>query len=67
MHPPTPPAFLPSPARLQDTKLSRMDTPGGPLPPVQAFLKANPGKWEADRSRELMYSQHVMGYLHRLA
>lgn len=62
---------LPHPIR-QDTKLSRMTQTPAPLEAVREFLAKNTGKdgqqhWVADRDRELLYSQHVMGYLKRLA
>ncbi|KAL4444649.1 hypothetical protein ABPG77_002466 [Micractinium sp. CCAP 211/92] len=57
---------------VEDTKLSRMTQTPAPLEAVREFLAKNTGKdgqqhWVADRDRELLYSQHVMGYLKRLA
>eukprot|EP00887_Chlorella_sp_A99_P000455 scaffold17.g455.t1 len=50
---------------VEDTKLSRMSRAGGPLEAVRGFLGKHGDEWEPDRGRELMYSQHVMGYLRR--
>ncbi|KAL4427670.1 hypothetical protein ABPG75_001759 [Micractinium tetrahymenae] len=57
---------------VEDTKLSRMTQTPAPLEAVREFLAKNDGsngqqRWVADRERELLYSQHVMGYLKRLA
>lgn len=67
---PCPPCPTPRVARyciVEDTKLSRLSRyDPGPLAAVRSFLKEHPG-WTADRSRELLYSQHVLGYLKRTA
>ena len=52
---------------VEDTKLSRLARRPGPLEAAREFLGNHSGVWEADRSRELLYSQHCEGYLKRIA
>lgn len=52
---------------VEDTKLSRLARRPGPLEAARAFLQQHPDAWQADRGRELMYSQHCEGYLKRIA
>jgi len=52
---------------VEDTKLSRLARQPGPLEAAREFVKRHAGAWEADRGRELMYSQHCEGYLKRIA
>lgn len=52
---------------VEDTKMSRWTPRGGPLEAVEDFLKTEQGQnFASDRSRELLYSQHVKGYLKRI-
>mmetsp|Transcript_1094 Transcript_1094/g.2379 ORF Transcript_1094/g.2379 Transcript_1094/m.2379 type:complete len:534 (-) Transcript_1094:633-2234(-) len=49
---------------VEDTKMSRWSSTG-PLESVKKFLENHP-EFELDRSRELLYSHHAMGYLKRI-
>jgi len=49
---------------VEDTKMSRWHSTG-PLEAVKDFLKTHP-EFQVDRSRELLYTHHVMGYLKRI-
>ncbi|GAX77817.1 hypothetical protein CEUSTIGMA_g5260.t1 [Chlamydomonas eustigma] len=49
---------------VEDTKMSRWHSTG-PLMAVKAFLEKH-REFESDRSRELMYTHHSMGYLKRI-
>ncbi|GFR52811.1 hypothetical protein Agub_g15433 [Astrephomene gubernaculifera] len=49
---------------VQDTKLSRFSSVGGPLPGIRKFLAKHP-EFSIDRDREPFYTQHVGGYLRK--
>ncbi|KXZ54516.1 hypothetical protein GPECTOR_4g581 [Gonium pectorale] len=51
---------------VQDTKLSRFSAVGGPAPGIKRFLESTKD-FVIDRDREPFYTQHVGGYLKRVA
>mmetsp|Transcript_1096 Transcript_1096/g.2385 ORF Transcript_1096/g.2385 Transcript_1096/m.2385 type:complete len:534 (-) Transcript_1096:676-2277(-) len=49
---------------VEDTKMSRWSA-DGPLSSVFTFMEKHP-EFEVDRSRELLYTHHVSGYIRRI-
>jgi cephalosporin hydroxylase len=50
---------------VEDMKMSRWHSTG-PYEAVKEFLDEFPGMFVVDRSKELLYTHHAMGYLKRV-